>query len=137
MWPKLDAAFLKPFPKAGGSSVLPPGSETEADAWAKSLESLLAIRSLEDDWDGQGTEAPSPEVVDSAMILAVMLRERDVRPPTVTVQGVNGDVGFEWQWEDRSTLSLDVTEPYEADLFSLPTGRPSEHYSLRQTVAVS
>lgn len=134
MWPKLDSEFLKPFPKQGGDSVLPSDCKTEDEAWKQCLDTILSIRELEADWDGQGTEAPTPEVVDSALILAVMLRERKVRPPTSTTQGVCGDVCIEWQWWDLTTLSLEVTEPYGADLFLLATGKPGQKWTLRQLV---
>jgi hypothetical protein len=54
--------------------------------------------------------------VDSATFLAILLRRHGIRPPTVTVQGVSGDVAFEWQWPDQTSLTLDVTEPASASL---------------------
>ena len=116
MWPKLTAELLRHFPKSNGDTVLPSQCLTEAEGWRSCIESLLEVRSLEDNWDGQGTEAPPPEVVDSATILAVMLRARDIRPPTSALQGVNHDVFFEWQWPDQTMRILEVTEPYEAGI---------------------
>ncbi len=136
MWPKLDQVFLKPFPKLGGDSVLPSDCKTEDEAWKKCIDSIMAIRELEADWDGQGTEAPTPEVVDSALILAIMLRERKVRPPSWTVQGVRGDISLEWQWRDQTTLDLDILEPYGATLTLLPTGGQGQQWVVRETVSV-
>jgi hypothetical protein len=118
-WPELRADDLRHFPLetgAGGSPVLHPSCRTAADGWKRCIDALLVIRELPDDWDGQGTAAPPTEVVDSATILAVMLRRGGVRPPTVTVQGLIGDVAFEWQWADQTTLTLDVDEPFSARL---------------------
>lgn len=136
MWPKLDADFLKPFPKQGGDSALPSDCKSEDEAWKQCLDTIMAIRELEADWDGQGTEAPTPEVVDSALILAVMLRERKVRPPSWTVQGVRGDICLEWQWWDQTTLDLDISEPYEATLTLLPTGSQGRQWMIREAVTV-
>lgn len=134
MWPKLTVDALTHFPRSNGDSVLPAQCRNESEGWKHCIESILEIRSLEDGWDGQGTEAPTPEVVDSAMILAVMLRERNVRPPTSTVQGVCGDVCLEWQWWNSTTLNLEVTEPYGADILLLTPGKTAEHSTIRQLV---
>ena len=40
----------------------------------------------------------------------------DMRPPTTTLQGVAGEVFFEWQWPDSTTLTLEVEAPFEARL---------------------
>lgn len=119
-WPDLRYAELEHFPlvaqQRGPMPVLSPSCATLNEGWKKSIHALLKIRDMGDDWDGQGTPVPPTDVVDSATILAVMLRQHGVRPPTITVQGMSGDVGFDWQWPDRSTLVLDVTQPYEADV---------------------
>ena len=136
MWPKLDDEFLKPFPKQGGDSVLLPDNTTEAEAWKECIDKILEFREYGDDWDGQGAEAIAPEVADSAMILAILLRERKVRPPTWTVPGFCGEVSFDWQWHDQTTLTLDVAKPYEANLVLLPTGGEGRRWVIRQPVSV-
>ena len=72
----------------------------QARRWETSIDRLLAIRQLEDDWDGQGTPAPPVEVVDSALVLALLLRQEGIEAPTGVVQGVNSDVAFDWQTSD-------------------------------------
>ena len=118
-WPEFTPEMLRHLPHQAPNGIPPilhPSCQTPSDGWNRCIASLLAIRDLEDDWDGQGTAAPSAEVVDSVTILAVMLRQSGVRPPTLTVQGVDGDVAFEWQWPDQTSLTLDVTEPASATL---------------------
>ena len=119
-WPVLTDEMLRHFPSHSGNgelpSVLDPTCRTTGEGWKKSIDALLAIRELEDDWDGQGAPTPTAEVVDSAMILAVQLRRCGIRPPTTTLQGVAGEVFFEWQWPDSTTLTLEVEAPFEARL---------------------
>jgi len=119
-WPEFSDDVMQHLPlvsRNGKSmSVLNPSCRSIADGWRKSIESLLAIRELEDDWDGRGTPTPTTDVVDAATILAVNLRRRGVRAPSATLQGVAGDVFFEWQWPDRTTLTLEVEGPCEARL---------------------
>ncbi len=95
--------------------------------WSQQIDKLLAIRQLEDDWDGQGSPAPTVEVVDSALVLAILLRQDGVIPPTGIVQGVVGEVLFDWQSADGKYVEVEVTGPYEADVFIHQPGRPLKH----------
>ena len=118
-WPEFTTEVLQHLPHEtpnGIPPVLHPSCRSSADGWKRCIDSLLAVRELKDDWDGQSTPAPPPDVVDSATVLAVLLRQHGVRPPTVTVQGVAGDVAFEWQWADQTSLTLEVAEPALASL---------------------
>jgi len=107
------------------------GAAHAADSTAKSwdwwLDKLLAIRQLEDDWDGQGSPAPTVEVVDSALVLAMLLRRDGAEPPTGIVQGVSGEVLFDWQSADGKYVEVEVTGPYEADVFIHKAGQPLKH----------
>lgn len=103
--------------------------ETFPDAvrvWDERIDQLLAIRLLDDDWDGQGSPAPAVEVVDSALVLALLLRRDGVDPPTGVVQGVGGEVVFDWQSADKY-VEVEVTGPYTADAFIHVPGRPLKH----------
>lgn len=95
--------------------------------WEKRIDQLLAIRQLEDDWDGQGTPAPAVDVVDSALVLALLLRREGIEAPTGVVQGVNGDVLFDWQSPDGKYVEVEVTGPYTADAFIQLPGQSMKH----------
>jgi hypothetical protein len=99
--------------------------------WNRRIDQLLAIRRLEDNWDGQGTPAPGVEVVDSALVLALLLRTEGVEAPTGVVQGVTGEVLFDWQWPDGKYLELEVTGAYTADLWVHEPGLPLKHVELQ------
>lgn len=88
-----------------------------AAEWDQRIDDLLAIRQLEDDWDGQGAPAPTIDVVDSALVLALLLRQEGIVPPANIVQGVAGDVHFDWQPGDGRYIELVVTGAYTADIF--------------------
>ena len=101
-----------------------------ARSWDKRIDQLLAIRQLEDDWDGQGTPAPAVEVVDSALVLALLLRRDGIEAPTGVVQGVNGDVLFDWQSPGGKYVEVEVNGPYTADVFIQVPGQPMKHLRL-------
>lgn len=108
----------------------PTADVEHARRWDERIDQLLAVRRLEDDWDGQGTPAPPVGVVDSALVLALLLRREGVEPPTGVVQGVNGDVLFDWQSADGKYVEIEVTGPYTADVFIQLPGRPLKHVRL-------
>ena len=144
MWATLQPETLAKLPREVLNGVSPAGHDagkpslgaSEADGWKRCIDALLEIRLLEDDWDGQGSPAPVPEVVDSALILAVLLRHKHVKPPGRTVQTVQGTVLFHWQWPDATMFEIDVTEPDVADVFLMAPNRPCQHWQIGGGVAV-
>ena len=142
MWATITADEIAKLPdrvlNGVATNVSLPENSTfiEAEGWKKCIDRLLEIRLLEDDWDGHGSPAPAPELVDSAIILAVLLRQKHVKPPNHTVQDVQGGVNLHWSWPDYTTLDIEVMEPFHADVFLLSPGRPVEHWELGEVVAV-
>jgi len=69
-----------------------------ARAWDRVIEKLHALRSLQDDWDGLGSEAPPPELVDSAELILDTFRRRHPRLiPTRVLATPDASILFEWQ----------------------------------------
>ena len=139
MWATLQPDVLAKFPQqmrngVANTSPAAPHLSADAEKWKKCIDSLLEIRLLEDDWDGQGSPAPAAEVVDSALILAVLLRQHHVVPPNFTVQSVQGSVILEWQRPDGTTFEIDVTEPDAADVFLMVPGQPAQHWEIKGRV---
>jgi len=137
MWTTLKSELVNRFPTqslngaANGKPMVATLEQTaSADGWKRCIDNLLEIRLLEDDWDGQGTEAPTPELVDSAIILAVLLRQAYLAPPCRTVQSLNGGVILEWQWHDQTTFEIEVVEPFVADVYQLVCGQPPQHWQV-------
>jgi hypothetical protein len=82
--------------------------------WQQLIDDLLAIRSLPDDWDGQGAEAPQPALVDGAITLAQDFKTSGEAPADRVIAGVNGTVFFEWH-RPTDYLEIEVTAPDKAE----------------------
>ncbi len=106
-----------------------------SDDWPERIDELLAIRQLEDDWDGQGTPAPATQVVDSALILALLLRREGIAAPNAVTQGLSGGVHFDWQPADGRYIELQVTIPNSAVVYVHTPGLPTKHYTLAERPA--
>jgi len=124
MWPQLPSDLLETLPKEGLDSVSAPSRESVA-GWKNCIDRLMVYRQHEEDWDGLGAPAISPEIVDSAVILAVQLRQFRVARPVFTVPTFQGSVSFQCQWPDTTTLDIELTEPYSAEIFLLSPTLPT------------
>jgi hypothetical protein len=134
MWATLEPEVLPKLPAAARNGVATgTAARAEAGDWKRCIDALLDIRLLEPDWDGQGAPAPAPELVDSAIVLAVLLRQKNVIPPTETVQSVAGSVVLNWQWPDQSSFEIDVIAPDLADVYLMPAGKPVQHWQISGT----
>lgn len=105
------------------------------DEWPERIDELLAIRQLEDDWDGQGTPAPATQVVDSALILALLLRREGIAAPCAVTQGLSGGVHFDWQPEDGRYIELQVMAPNTAVVYVHTPNLPTKQYTLAERPA--
>ena len=88
--------------------------ETSAQTWQLLLDELLRIRNLKDDWDGEGTEAPHPALVDGAITLAQYLQANGGPPADRVIAGVNGTIFFEWH-TPLGYQEIEVTSPMDAE----------------------
>lgn len=95
--------------------------ESPAQAWGAVIDELLRTRTLEDDWDGEGTEAPHPALVDGAITLAQTLYAKGVTPPDRVHASVNATVYFEWHTSLGYT-EIEVVSPVEAECRSVRKG---------------
>jgi hypothetical protein len=93
-----------PFTRAG---------DTLEQAWDCLIDDLLRIRNVKDDWDGEGSEAPHPFLVDSAIALALALKGRCSPPADRVIASVNGTVYFEWHFPS-GYQEVEVTSPLDA-----------------------
>lgn len=107
---------------------------TDRVIWSERIDQLLAIRQLEDDWDGQGTPAPATDVVDSALILALLLRHEGIAAPNLVTQGLSGEVHFDWLPGEGKYVELQVIAPRQAVVYVHAPGRPTRQFNLAETV---
>lgn len=98
--------------------------------WAERIDELLSIRQLEDDWDGQGAPAPTSEVVDSALVLALLLKKEGIAPPSLVAQGPSGGVHFDWLPGGGKYVELRVLHPYQAEILVHVPGSPTRLFTL-------
>ena len=98
------------------------------DAWDRTLNDLLRLRGLEDNWDGQGATAPNPANVDAATAwIQQMRRWERALPPARVVPGVLGEVHVVWQRE-AVYLDAEISDPHQVEwLLSLP-GEPTRQW---------
>lgn len=66
------------------------------DRWTAVLAELERMRSLKDDWDGEGTLAPEAPMIEAAIYAANLWRSSGFEPPDRVHVGVNATIYFEW-----------------------------------------
>ena len=69
---------------------------TDAAGWDSAIDELLTFRTLPNDWDGEGTDAPAPELVDAAICWAKEFKAGGIAPPDRVHVSVNATIYFEW-----------------------------------------
>lgn len=137
MWTTLQPDILSRFP-----SHVPNGQVNHvgiavhsvapaSDEWTARLEELDVFRSYGENWDGQGADAISPAIIESAVHLARLLNRQGVAAPSCIVPGVHGTVIFEWQGADGAYLEVEVTAPDRAEGCLIVAGKPPEHWTFQ------
>jgi hypothetical protein len=96
-----------------------PNEKAQTQTWYVLIDELLRIRNLQDDWDGEGTEAPPPALVDGAIILAQCLQAKGYPPADRILAGVNGTIYFEWytplEYQEIEYQEIEVLSPMDAE----------------------
>ena len=82
--------------------------------WSNIFMELARMRTLTDDWDGDGSPAPAGELVDFALALAGMSSTIGLAQPDLVHAGVNGTIYFEWHagdvYREMEVTSADAAE---------------------------
>lgn len=102
----------------------------DAGPWEPAVHKMVAFQSLGDNWDGQGAQAPSEEVLKSAIGLAYTLYEQGVDPPSRVVPGPEGSVIFEWQAPDGTYTEVEVVRWLVAEVMLIEPGQSAKHWTL-------
>jgi hypothetical protein len=89
--------------------------------WPPVIEELQRFRDLADDWDGEGTPAPKPAIVDRAVTLARELQQRGETPPHRVHVSVNATIYFEWQTLVNYT-EIEVVTPDQVEMRTIRVG---------------
>ncbi len=97
--------------------------------WAQRLERLLSIRSLREDWDGDGAGAPIPEVVDAAIYFLDRIHHSEDLPiPDRIVPSPNGTVVIEWQLPPHTYLEAEIATPGTIEWMSQEGTQDARHW---------
>lgn len=113
----------------------PPADRQREAPWNRILDDLLRLRSLEDDWDGQGASPPDAANVDSALAwVREMSRYPQALPPSQVVPGVNGEVLLVWQGESLY-LEAEISRPEEVEWLLATPGQPTRQWKTDRSLA--
>jgi hypothetical protein len=112
--PAAGASAFTPAEVRPSAPLLGTHTQVPTQLWDGLIDRLLALRVLEDDWDGQGASAPDPGVIQFALRLAVQFRGAGKPPADRVLAGVNGTVFFEWHTPAAYT-EIEVVAPGRAE----------------------
>ncbi len=108
--------------------------ESDAESgWSNRMTGLIQeledIQSLQDNWDGEGAEAPKAELVDSAIdLLGFLQSQQTLPPPTRMAASPAGNIILEWQFEQNVYLEAEIVEPFHVEwMLELPI-HPTQHW---------
>ena len=142
MWDSLNARVMARLPhevlNGTSNGVYGVKARPNRRSWEESIAKLDEFRTYGHDWDGQGAafgfpaKAFTEELIDSAVALAVRLRQCGVLSPDCTVPDVQGGVGFEWDLEGGALIQIEICEPGAAEVFFFTSGKPTEHLTLAE-----
>jgi hypothetical protein len=102
----------------------------DAGAWEPAVQQIVGFQHLGDDWDGFGAEAPSADLLASAIGLAYTLLGQGVDPPHRVAPGVRGSVIFEWQDPDGSCTEVEIDRPLHAEVMVVELGKPPTQWTI-------
>lgn len=95
--------------------------------WVETIRNLIIMRNLPDNWDGEDSEAPPPELIDSILAYIDILRGRGVPSPSRVSASPNGDVLLEWQ-EGDVYYEAEFSEPYNVEWMLKENNSPAIHW---------
>jgi hypothetical protein len=107
-----EAAYSPPIEPNLQTSVAKAGFRQPIDRtkWAPVIKALRDLRTLRNDWDGEGSDAPPHELIETAIRLVPVLREWGAEIPASAVASRAGTIIFEWRDGPRY-VEIEVVGP--------------------------
>lgn len=98
-----------------------------ATRWVKSESDLKSIRRYREDWDGFGSPAPDPILVDAAIRFLGKLRKDGIfEPPFRVALSPNGSICIEWQSKEEY-VEAEIVSEYQIEWMHAINGRTPTH----------
>ncbi|RLA52193.1 MAG: hypothetical protein DRR42_08205 [Gammaproteobacteria bacterium] len=98
--------------------------------WAKVLNQVVSFRHLRFNWDGEGSNAPSEELINSLLsYLQSLKKNQDLPPPARALATDEGGIVVEWQ-DSEGVVELETEEPGFGELMFAPNEGETEFKSL-------
>lgn len=111
----------------------PPSEDVYALKWDEVINNLLSARNLEEDWDGQGAEAPTKGTVDTALQRALFMKQLGNPPPDEFGANVDGTITLGWHQVDR-TIVIEIVSPTQEEAYTWTDGnQTAEQFLLAPT----
>ena len=118
---------LKPSPPLNGQAVTTPEFNRE---WDRVFARLEEIRAYEEDWDGEGSLAPRPGVVDGAITFSKSVRKSGESAPLFANATDDGLIWLEWHFPTGSRVA-EIVSAVEANVRSSPRNSKSTIEKIR------
>jgi hypothetical protein len=99
------------------------------DPWERCVRELQALFGLQDDWDGEGSAAPAPANVETAVRLLQLASRFGEFPPPQVVPGGNGEVILAWR-DDPVYLEAEVVTPGRIEWMLAAPGQQTKHWAM-------
>jgi hypothetical protein len=84
-------------------------------AYSDAIDDLLSIRELQNDWDGEGSDAPSIELTYWVGSYLIKLRDAGFPVPDRIVATVNATIQLEWENNLGGYLEIEAVEPNQVE----------------------
>jgi hypothetical protein len=126
-------------------------TESQQDPWDNCLQSLLTLRDLDDDWDGEGSRRPNTHNVETAIAWVTCMRSqigsasvvekmpeamkqslpfRYLVPPFApeVMPGTDGEISLIWRTQEEY-LEAEINEPGHFEWMSIKKGQQAKFCS--------
>lgn len=119
-----------PLNPEGLSTFLESDTENEwSNRTAGLIQELENILSFQNNWDGEGAEAPKAELVDSTIDLLGSLQSQRILPPPIRIAASpTGNIILEWQLEHSVYLEAEIVEPFRVEWMLEQPFHPTQHW---------
>ena len=101
-------------------------SRGDGRTWGQVTQALVAMRSLNDDWDGEGSEAPRLPAITMAVQVAGVLEAHGAPVPTTATATRSGGILFGWEHE-ADYKEIEVVGPHRVEWMVIDPGSQAIH----------